>query len=117
MICHTTTQGNIVEFSKEKKITTVSDWLDTIMEASQFSAIVMIVYEESLPDAFFHLSTGLAGEMLQKSVTYQMPVAIIGNFDAYQSTSLRDFIRESNRGSQIFFLNTVQEAMEKIASL
>ena len=54
-------------------------------------------------ESFFRLSTGLAGEVLQKFVNYQMKLAIVGDFDGYTSKPLQDFIRESNEGRQICF--------------
>ena len=60
------------------------------------------------------LSTRLAGEILQKFTTYEVKVAIVGNFSAYTSKSLQDFIRESNQGRQVFFVAHEDEAMEKL---
>lgn len=65
------------------------------------SAIVL--HKEQLDESFFRLSTGLAGEVLQKFVNYQMKLAIVGDFDRYTSKPLQDFIRESNEGRQICF--------------
>ena len=63
----------------------------------------VILFKEQLDEAFFRLSTGLAGEILQKFVNYQMRLAIVGDFDRYTSKPLRDFIRESNQGRHICF--------------
>lgn len=63
----------------------------------------MVLHREQLDEAFFRLSTGLAGEVLQKFVNYQMKLAIVGDFARYASKPLRDFIRESNEGRQICF--------------
>ena len=63
---------------------------------------------------FFVLSTGMAGEILQKFVTYQMKLAIIGDYSNYTSKPLRDFMYESNKGSHIFFVATRDEAMVKL---
>ena len=41
-------------------------------------------------------------------------VAIVGDFEIYSSKSLRDFIYESNRGSQVFFLSTEEAAVKKL---
>ena len=65
------------------------------------SAIVLS--KEQLDESFFRLSTGLAGEVLQKFVNYQMKLAIVGDFSHYVSKPLPDFIRESNAGRQICF--------------
>lgn len=63
----------------------------------------MILFKEQLDETFFRLSTGLAGEVLQKFVNYQMKLAVVGDFSHYTSKPLRDFIWESNQGRQICF--------------
>lgn len=74
----------------------------------------LILPKESLSEDFFRLSTGLAGEVLQKFVNYQMRVAILGDFSGYTSKPLQDFIRESNRGKTVFFVETEAEALHKL---
>jgi hypothetical protein len=66
-------------------------------------------------EAFFKLSTGIAGEILQKFINYQAKLAIVGDFSGYTSKPLHDFIYESNRGRDIFFAASMDEAMEKLA--
>lgn len=63
----------------------------------------MVLHKEQIDEPFFRLSTGLAGEVLQKFVNYQMKLAIVGDFSAYTSKPLRDFIRESNEGRHVCF--------------
>ena len=65
------------------------------------SAIVL--FQGQLDESFFRLSTGLAGEVLQKFVNYQMKLAIVGDFSGYTSKPLQDFIRESNEGRHVCF--------------
>lgn len=64
---------------------------------------------------FFILSTGLAGEILQKFTNYQVKLAIYGDYSHYTSKPLQDFIRESNRGKSFFFVPTREEAIQKLA--
>lgn len=64
---------------------------------------------------FFILSSGIAGEILQKFVTYHVKLAIIGDYSVYTSKPLRDFIYESNNGSHIFFVSTEDEAVVKLS--
>jgi hypothetical protein len=52
--------------------------------------------------------------MLQKFSTYDFKLAIVGDFSKYKSKSLQDFIRESNKGRGIFFVNTLKDALDKI---
>lgn len=77
------------------------DLLATVRYETGCSALVL--HKEQLDESFFRLSTGLAGEVLQKFVNYQMKLAIVGDFSSYASKPLRDFIRESNEGRQICF--------------
>ena len=71
----------------------------------------VILGKEQLDESFFRLSSGLAGEVLQKFVNYQMRLAIVGDFSRYTSKPLRDFIYESNRGSHVGFWPTEEEAL------
>src|SRR4051812_39279390 len=61
----------------------------------------IIIHEKNLNPAFFDLSTGMAGELLQKFSNYNMKLAIVGDFSKYENKSLHDFISESNRGGKI----------------
>ena len=72
----------------------------------------IILKKENMADDFFDLSTGLAGEILQKFSTYRKRLAIIGDYEHIISKSLRDFIYESNRTKQILFVKTKEEALE-----
>mgnify|MGYP000984410777 CR=1 FL=1 len=71
--------------------------------------------KSSVADEFFVLSTKLAGDILQKFINYQMKLAIYGDFSAYTSKPLRDFIYESNNGRDIFFVLTEEEAIKRLA--
>lgn len=77
----------------------------------------MIIPEALLVKSFFDLKTGIAGEVLQKYTNYNMKLAIIGNFKAYSSKSLKDFIYESNKGNQVFFLPDEKMAIDRLHGL
>ena len=66
------------------------------------------------PD-FFDLKTGLAGDILQKFSTYRVRLAIVGDFSAYTSKSLKDFIYESNKTGRINFVSTIEEARNTLS--
>lgn len=72
----------------------------------------LIINKEILDEDFFDLRTGIAGNILQKFVNYSMRLAIVGDFSMYQSNNLRRFILESNKGKQVFFASSAQEAIE-----
>lgn len=71
----------------------------------------LILRKEQIAEDFFRLSSGLAGEVLQKFVNYEMRLAIVGDFSHYTSKPLHDFIYESNQGRQVGFWPTVEAAL------
>lgn len=87
------------------------DALDLIGEARSAGATLVALPVGRLDAAFFELRSGLAGEMLQKFVTYQLRVAIVGDTRAMCETSksLRDFIREANQGTSVWFVQSREE--------
>jgi hypothetical protein len=72
----------------------------------------ILLKKENIIEGFFNLSTGIAGEILQKFSNYRKKLAIIGDFENIESKSLRDFIYESNRTKQIVFVKTMAEALD-----
>ena len=76
----------------------------------------IVIGKEAVTEEFFILSTGVAGEILQKFMNYGIKMAIFGDFSHYTSKPLQDFIRESNRGDLFFFVPTQQEALQKLAN-
>lgn len=97
-------------------IADVQSALDLIMAARYDTNCDGVILEKSaLTEDFFVLSTGLAGELLQKFVNYGMKLAIVGDFSGYTSKPLRDFIYESNKGKAIFFTATVEQAAARLA--
>ena len=81
------------------KIESVRDALDLMANAESTN---LVIHEASLPVSFFDLKSGLAGEILQTFVQYGMKVAIVGDFEKYNSSSLNAFIVECNREQSIF---------------
>lgn len=74
-----------------------------------------IVYKQAVCKDFFILSTGLAGDILQKYVNYHFQLAIVGDYSGYTSKPLQAFIHESNRGRHFFFVDTLEKAVEKLS--
>ncbi|MGI5489051.1 DUF4180 domain-containing protein [Microtetraspora malaysiensis] len=82
------------------------DAIDVIGEAMYLGAAWVAVPVERLHDDFFRLRTRVAGDFLQKFVNYRLGVAVVGDVSPYTeaSTALRDFVRESNRGTHVWFV-------------
>lgn len=74
---------------------------------------LILKQEDTIPD-FFDLSTRIAGEVLQKFVNYKTAVAIVGDYSGYTSKSLKDFIYESNKGQSVFFVDSVELAVQNL---
>jgi hypothetical protein len=90
--------------------------IDAISEASACQPELMAIPVERLGDDFFQLKTRIAGEVLQKFVTYRKRVAIVGDISVYlnESSALRDFVYECNAGREIWFLTSVAELDRKL---
>lgn len=102
---------------EEKVITDAQSALDLIMTARYETGTNLIaVDKEAITEDFFVLSRGLAGEVLQKFINYEAKIAIFGDFSQYTSKPLKDFIYESNKGQDIFFVSTKTEAVERLAN-
>lgn len=80
---------------------------DLIAAAWQHEASWVAIPTERLEDEFFQLRTRIAGDFFQKFVNYRMGVAILGDISRHTAGSgaLRDFVRESNQGRQVWFLD------------
>ena len=77
-------------------ITDSQSALDLLMSAKYDMGTKNIVIDKKLiVEDFFTLSTGLAGEILQKYVNYGGRIAIYGDFSHYTSKPLKDFIYEN----------------------
>ena len=93
-------------------ISTTADALDLLASVRhETQADCLAIDKRLLDEKFFILSTGFAGEVLQKFVNYQMKLAIWGDYAQYTSKPLRDFIRESNKGRAVGFLPTQEDAI------
>lgn len=99
--------------SDEIVITDSQSALDLLMTAKYDIETKNIVIDKKLvKEDFFILSSGLAGEVLQKYINYGGRIAIYGDYSHYTSKPLRDFIYESNKGHDVFFVATEDEAIE-----
>ncbi|KJK40481.1 hypothetical protein UK23_40305 [Lentzea aerocolonigenes] len=71
-----------------------------------------------LTEDFFVLRTKVAGAVVQKLQQYGFRVVIVGDIAAYvaQSTALRDFVYESNRGRQLWFVANEAELDARLSA-
>lgn len=92
--------------------------IDLMMTVKYETGIKNIAISKDLIiDNFFILSSGFAGDILQKFINYQFRIAIYGDYTKYTSKPLKDFIYESNHGKDVFFVSSKDEAIEKLINL
>lgn len=101
--------------SDEKIITDTQSALDLVMTVKYETGTNKIIMEKgNIADEFFVLSSGMAGEILQKFINYHIKIAIYGDYSKYTSKPLKDFIYESNKGKDVFFVSSLDEAVEML---
>jgi hypothetical protein len=93
-------------------IGTVQDALDLIGDAFAHAEVdVVAVAADRLDERFFALDSGLAGEIMQKFVNYQLQLVIVGDIarQLAASRALRALVRESNQGRHVWFVANLDE--------
>ena len=98
-------------------IASTDDAMDLIGNASYSGVGLVVLPVERLDPEFFRLSSGLAGDVLQKFVNYRVRVAIVGDISVHvgASDALRDFVWESNRGEHVWFVPHEAALRERLA--
>ncbi|PSL06761.1 uncharacterized protein DUF4180 [Haloactinopolyspora alba] len=92
-------------------LSSAQDALDLIGQAWSHEAELVILPAQRLDPDFFALSTGIAGEFMSKFVNYGVRLTVVGDISARleSSDALRDFVHESNRGRQVWFVDDLDE--------
>ena len=98
-----------------KDVQTAIDFIMTIQYETNCNKIAL--NKNAVVEEFFVLSKGLAGEILQKFINYQIKFAIYGDYSKYTSKPLKDFIYESNNGKDIFFVENEDEAVKVLSKI
>lgn len=111
-----TDEANIAVVSSEERIIVdTNSALDIIMTVQyETGADRIAIDKDAVSEEFFILSTGIAGEILQKFINYHIKAAIFGDYSKYTSKPLKDFIYESNHGRDFFFVATREEAVDRL---
>ena len=106
----------IVELISDDVIIKIAqDGLDLLGDAYYQGYDKVIIHMKNITPSFFDLKNGLAGEVLQKFSNYRVRLVVLGDFSKFESNSLNDFIRESNNGKLINFLQSRDEAIRRLA--
>lgn len=92
--------------------TLVSDLLSRAMEYGY-----LLIDETELPADFFKLNTGLAGDLLQKFVNYQLPLAIVVPDAAMHGERFNELVREHRSHSRVRFFADQESAASWLSAL
>ena len=94
------------------------DAVDVVGAALSERANLVVIPVSRLGDEFFVLKTRVAGEIIQKFVNYGLRLVIVGDIARHiaDSDALRDFVYETNRGKQVWFLAGKAELEARLAS-
>ncbi|WP_328302671.1 DUF4180 domain-containing protein [Streptomyces sp. NBC_00435] len=98
-------------------VASAQDALDQLIGAAFYRTDVVAVPEARLDGAFFDLSTGLAGAIMQKFVNYRVRLVVLGDLThrLRAGSALADLVRESNEGRHIWFLPDVDALAARLA--
>ena len=90
---------------------------DLIGELFGSGATLVAVPLARLGPDFLRLSSGVAGHILQKLVNYRFQIAVLGDVSVAVAASgpLADFVRESNRGTTVWFVSDLSALEAKLA--
>ena len=111
-ISHTIGKAMVAEVAANNMLLTAPEDANDLLGNAYYQGFDgMIISADKISPRFFDLKTRLAGEILQKFSTFQMRLAIVGDFSVFHSESLKSFIYESNRGGLIHFSPTTADAL------
>jgi len=102
--------------SEEIIINSAQDGLDLLGNIYYQDFDAVVIHEKNITPEFFDLKTKIAGDILQKFSNYRIRLAIIGDFNKYESQSFKDFIFESNQSGHIHFVENLETALQKLSS-
>lgn len=108
--------GDIAVVASETPlITDEQSALDLIASVGfEHNVTKIAINKAAIGEDFFKLSTGLAGEVVQKFVNYNCRLVIIGDFSGYTSKPLHDYMYECNNGKCLNFVTDEAEAVRRL---
>lgn len=92
------------------------DAVDAIAAVAEHRSEVIVIPTERLDGDFFRLGSGVAGQIIQKFLTYRFRVVILGDISTHlqASSAFRDFVYECNSGSNVWFVTRLDELKNRL---
>ncbi len=97
-------------------LATERDVTDVIGDVYLDNPDLLAIPVERFVDDFFRLESGVAGAITQKFVQYGLRLAVLGDVSEHveASAAFAAYVRESNRGRQVWFLADRDELVRKL---
>jgi hypothetical protein len=92
------------------------DFIDLLTWGTEKETDLYLLMDSNFAPAFYDLSSGLAGTILQKISNYRVRLAVFGPFEMITSKRFREFINESNKGSSVGFFQEKARAVAWLLS-
>ncbi len=93
------------------------DPADVVVACIESGASALLLDEGALPPAFFDLSSGVAGALVQRLATYGVRMAAVVPNPSIHSRPFQDFAREASAGKQFRFFSDREHAIAGLADL
>ncbi|WP_433168114.1 DUF4180 domain-containing protein [Kribbella sp. CA-247076] len=110
--------GGVRVFVSDDRVNGDGDAVQLIAQAHyEHQAEWVALTADALGEEFFELRSGRAGEIVQKFVNYRMGLAVVGDISAKLAVSkpLRDWVRESNQGRSVWFVDDLPTLAARFA--
>lgn len=94
------------------KIESEQDALELVAICGEYETNLLMFHGENLPDDFFRLRTGLAGNILQKFANYHLKAAAVIPAELVSQGRFREMALEANRGQHFRIFSDRKDAEE-----
>ena len=106
----------VTSISTEELIRTPRDFLDLLAWGGEHATNLVLLKDTNFSPSFYNLTSGLAGEILQKVSNYHIRLAIYGSFEMVTGTRFRELMNESNKGRHVCFHKDKEQALSWLQS-
>lgn len=104
-------KGYVETLAQGGTLTKEQDALDLVAGCWENQTRRLLIHAETLPPEFFQLKTGLAGQVLQKFVNYEIVAAMVVPESVLQEGRFAEMALEANRARQFHFAASEAEAV------
>jgi hypothetical protein len=75
-----------------------------------------IILADQLDPRFFDLSSGFAGELVQKCMNYGLRIAVVDRSGSERSAHFRQFAGESNKYGRFIVTDSTEDALKRLSA-